>query len=116
MADDERLPFRIDPARLYEVGRDGTPRTDTGEAPVWLGPRHRLVLGWVMLTSLAVGGLAALSALCLMLGARLWAAGFALAMLAATPLLAVGPGLDWWRHRRPHRRRHRSRSPDFPPG
>jgi type IV secretory pathway TrbD component len=112
----ERPPFRIDPARLYEVGRDGTPHTDTSEAPEWLGLRHRRLLGWVMLSGGVVGVLAGLSALCLLLGARLWAAGFALAMLAAAPLVAVGPGLDWWRHRRPHRRRHRSRSPDFPPG
>jgi hypothetical protein len=112
----ERPPFRIDTARLYEVGRDGTPRTDTGEASEWLGPRHRQIVGWVMLAGMAGGALAGLSALCLVIGARLWAAGFALAMLAAMPLVAVGPALDWWRHRRPHRRRHRSRSPDFPPG
>ncbi|SDB08522.1 hypothetical protein [Belnapia rosea] len=109
-------PFSIDPARLYDVGQDGIPRTDTGEAPEWLSLRHRRLLGWVALGSLMVGGLAGLCVLCFMLGARLWAAAFALAMMAATPLLGIGPVLDWWRHRRPYRRRHHSRSPDFPPG
>jgi len=113
---DERPPFAIDPARLYEVGPDGTPRTDTAEAPEWLGPRHRHLLAWAALGAGLTGGLAGLSVLCLMLGARLWAAGFALATLAAAPLLVVGPALDWWRHRRPHRRRHRTRSADFPRG
>ncbi|MEN0074412.1 MAG: hypothetical protein AAGC69_08515 [Paracraurococcus sp.] len=42
------------------------------------------------------------------------AAGLALAMLAATPILGVGPALDWWRHRRPHRQRHRQRPESFP--
>ncbi|MFC7477611.1 hypothetical protein ACFQS7_24845 [Dankookia sp. GCM10030260] len=62
-----------------------------------------------------VGGLAGLCVLALALGARLAAAGLALATLAATPLLGVGPVLDWWRHRRPRRRRHASRPEDFPP-
>lgn len=112
----EQRPFEIDPARLYDVGRDGIPRTDTGTAPEWLGPRHRRVLAWTALGAMATGALAGLCVLCFILGARLWAAGLALAMLAATPLVAVGPVLDWWRHRRPHRHRHLSRSRDFPPG
>ena len=29
--------------------------TDTGTAPDWLGPRHRRILGWVMMGGLAVG-------------------------------------------------------------
>ena len=113
---DERSPFAIDPARLYEVGPDGTPRTDTAEAPEWLGPRHRHLLAWAALGAGATAGLAGLTVLCFVLGARLWAARLALATLAAAPLLAVGPALDWWWYRRPHRRRHRTRSPDFPPG
>lgn len=112
----ERPAFRIDPARLYDVPPDGLPRTDTGAPAAWLSPRHRGLLAWAALGAAATGSLAGLSVLSLALGARPWAAGFALATLAAAPLLVVGPALDWWRHRRPHRRRHRSRSPDFPPG
>jgi hypothetical protein len=57
-----------------------------------------------------------LTVLAFALGLRLLAAGLALATLAATPLLGIGPLLDWWRHRRPHRRRHARRPDDFPPG
>jgi hypothetical protein len=91
------------------VGRDGTPRTDTSSTPEWLGPRHRRLLAWAALGAVVEGGLAGLTVLCLTLGARLWAALFALALVAASPLLLVGPVQDWWRHRRPHRRRHRTR-------
>ena len=81
----------------------------------WLGPRHRRMLVLVALAALLVGALAGLTVACFMLGAWLWAAELALATLAATPLLLVGPGLDWWRHARPRRRRvHRQRPPDFP--
>ncbi len=107
-------PFVINPARLYEVAPDGTPRTDRATAPEWLGRRHRQLLAWAALGAGATGGLAALTVFCFVLGARLWAAGFALATLAAAPLLAVGPVLDWWWHRRPYRQRHRTRSPEFP--
>ena len=112
----QQPPFSVDPARLYEVAPDGTPRTDTAVAPEWLGPRHRHLLAWAAFAAGATGALAGLTVLCFILGARIWAAGFALATLAAAPLMAVGPTLDWWRHRRPYRRRHHSRSPDFPAG
>ena len=69
-----------------------------------------------MLGAAAVGALAGLTVLAFALGARLLAAGLALATLAATPLLGVGPVLDWLRHRRPYRRRHSTRPADFPPG
>lgn len=62
------------------------------------------------------GALAGLTVLSLALGARLFAAGFALATLAAAPLVGVGPLLDWWRHRRPYRRRHAARPESFPRG
>ncbi|GGC29651.1 hypothetical protein GCM10011504_04850 [Siccirubricoccus deserti] len=114
MAEQRQPPFVVDPRRLYEVGRDGTPRTDTAEPPEWLGPRHLRLLGWAALGAGLTGGLAALSVACLALGARLWAAGFALAVVAASPLLVLGPVLDWWRHRRPRRQRHRSRPEGFP--
>lgn len=107
-------PFPIDPARLYDVGRDGTPRTDTGAEPEWLGPRHRRILAWMALGAVAEGTLAGFTVILLALGLRLWAACFALATLAASPLLLAGAVQDWWRHRRPHRHRHRSRPPDFP--
>jgi hypothetical protein len=114
VAEPRPLPFVIDPRRLYEVGRDGIPRTDTAEPSEWLGPRHLRLLGWVALGAGLSGGMAALSVACLALGARLWAAGFALAVVAAAPLLLVGPALDWWRYRRPHRQRHRCRPEMFP--
>ncbi len=106
-------PFALDPGRLYEVGRDGVPRTDESEAMEWLGARHRLLLVSVAAASTLIGVLAGLTMLSLALGARLWAAGLALATLAAAPLPLLGPGLDWWRHRRGRRRRHRSRPARF---
>jgi hypothetical protein len=98
------------------VGRDGVPRTDAGVPPDWLGARHRLIIAWTALGAVVEGALAGLTVLCVVLGAWAWAAAFALALMAASPLLLVGPAQDWWRHRRPHRRHHRSRSPDFPAG
>jgi len=83
----------------------------------WLGPRHRRLLVAVGGAAVLVGGLAALTVACFLLGARLWSARLALATLAASPLLLLGPGLDWWRHRRRARRRgaHRARPASFPP-
>lgn len=105
--------FEIDESRLYEVGPGGGAGTPRDAEPMdWLGPRHRRLLAVVAATAGLVGMLAGLSAACLMLGARHWAAAFALAMLAASPLLLLGPGLDRWRHRR---RRHLVRPPGFPP-
>jgi hypothetical protein len=74
------------------------------------------LIGWAALGSAAIGLLASSTVLAFALGARLLAALLALATLAATPLLGVGPVLDWWRHRRPHRRRHATRPDDFPRG
>ena len=92
-------PFEIDPDRLRDVDRHG--RLRRMPAPMeWLDPRHRALLGWAALGAAAVGALAALTVAAFALGARLWAAGFALATVAAAPLLAAGPLLDWWRHRR----------------
>ena len=73
------------------------------------------MLGWAALGAGIVALLAGLTVAAFALGARLLAAGLALATLAATPLLGVGPVLDWWRHRRPYRRRHGTRPADFPP-
>lgn len=107
--------FTVDPARLYEVGQDGTPRTDTGRPPEWLGPRHRRILSWVAVSGALTATAGILAAACLLLGARLWAARFGLAALLVSPLLLAGPALDWLGHRGPRRRRHRRRSPEFPP-
>ncbi len=112
----ERPGFEIDPSRLYEVAPDGTPHTREPAAPPmeWLGPRHRRLLLAVAAAALVLGLLAGLTVACFVLGARLWAAGFALATLAAVPLLGVGPGLDWWRHRRRGPRQvHRARPEQF---
>jgi hypothetical protein len=83
----------------------------------WLGPRHRRLILAVAAAALLVGALAGLTIACFVLGARSWAAGFALATLAAAPLLGLGPGLDWWRYRRRGPRRvHRQRPQEFGPG
>ena len=116
--DRDRPGFTIDPSRLYEVGRDGTPHTrEPGAPPMeWLGVRHRRLLVSVALAAALVGLLAGLTVASFVLGARLWAAAFALATLAAAPLLLVGPGIDRWRHRAGRRRAHRQRPGDFPGG
>lgn len=106
-------PFEVDADRLYEVGRDGVPRTDAAEPMEWLGLRHRRLLASYAGAGLVIGGLAGLSALCFVLGARFAAAIAALATLASTPLLLLGAGIDWWRHRRGRRRRHRHRPDRF---
>jgi len=109
--------FTIDPARLYEVDGAGVPRTHARPAEMeWLGPRHRRLLVAVAAAAGLVGALAGLTIGCFVLGARLWAAGFALGTLAAVPLLLVGPGIDWWRHGRGRRHRHRQRPAAFPRG
>jgi membrane protein implicated in regulation of membrane protease activity len=82
----------------------------------WLGKRHRRLLLLVAAAAALEGLLAGLAVASLALGARLWAAGFALATLVAAPLLLVGPGLDRWRHRAPRRRVHHRRPEEFPPG
>ncbi len=74
------------------------------------------MLGWTALGVAATGLMAGFTVLAFALGARLVAAVFALAMLAVTPLLGLGPVLDWWRHRRPYRQRHRIRPGSFPRG
>ena len=112
----EQQPFAIDPSRLYEVDSDGTLRTDTAEPMEWLGPRHRRLLLSFAGAMALVSALAAATVICLMVGARLWSAAFALATLAAAPLLLLGPALDWWRHRRGRRLRHASRPEHFPGG
>ncbi len=71
------------------------------------------MLGLGALAALLLGALAALSILALALGWRLLAAGFALALLLASPLLLLGPAQDWWRHRRGRRRRHLRRPEGF---
>jgi hypothetical protein len=107
-------PFPLNPARLYDVAPDGMPSTRGDQVAEWLGPRHRRMLGWAATGMVLTGGLAGGTVLCFALGARLAAAGLALATVAVAPLLALGPVLDWWRHRR--RRRHRIRPAGFPGG
>jgi len=89
---------------------------EAGKPPGWLDARHRRMLGWVVFGTVVTGALAGLAVLSLALGTRLAAAGFALATLAAAPLIAVGPAIDWWRHRRPRRQGHARRPGGFPPG
>lgn len=85
------------------MGRDGTPREGVSPPPEWLSPRHRLVLGFFALALVVVGVLAGLTVAAFVSGARETAAVFALATLAASPLLLLGPAQDWWRFRRGRR-------------
>ncbi len=85
------------------MGRDGAPREGVEPAPEWLSPRHRLVLGLFALGLVVVGALAGLTVAAFASGAREAAALFALATLAASPLVLLGPVQDWWRFRRGRR-------------
>lgn len=85
------------------MGRDGAPREGVAPPPEWLSPRHRLVLGLFALGLVVVGVLAGLTVAAYASGAREVAALFALATLAASPLVALGPVQDWWRFRRGRR-------------
>jgi hypothetical protein len=96
----EERPFGLDPGRVLDVGRDGRPLAPAPPPPEWLSPRHRLILGLFALGGLVVGGLAGATVAAFASGARGWAAVLALMTLAASPLLALGPVQDWWRHRR----------------
>jgi hypothetical protein len=58
------------------------------------------LLLWAAGAGLLVAGLAGLTVAAFALGWRRLAAGGAVAMLLATPLLGAGPMLDWWKHRR----------------
>lgn len=102
-------PFGLDPARQYEVGRNGRPSTDDSQAADHGSARHRVTLLLFGLGLLLVGALAGLSLAALLSGARGWAAAFALGMVMASPLLLLGPVQDWWRHRRGQRRTHAER-------
>ena len=85
--------------RLRDVGRDGRLRRIA--PPIgWLDARHRALLGWAAGAGVLVLALAGLTVAAFALGWRRLAAGAALAMLLATPLLGAGPLLDWWKHRR----------------
>lgn len=106
-------PFRVDPARLYDVRPDGVAET-AAPIPATLIARHQARLrhwwvGAVLLNALTMGGTVVAAAL---LG---WgvAARIAILALLALPLLAVAPALA--RFAAPGgRRRHRARPRDFP--
>ncbi|MBB5693659.1 hypothetical protein [Muricoccus pecuniae] len=106
--------FTPDPARLYEVGRDGRPYTLEPEKPGSAEALEALGRRWwtaaVLLNAVAMG-VAAGGAL---LGPRVLAAWLGLLPLLTAPLFLVAP---WLRRRalRRGRRVHRSRPPDFPP-
>lgn len=107
------MPFGLDPGRVYDVDRDGTPREGVAPPPEFLSPRHRLVLGLFMFAAIWVGALGGLTVAAFVSGARGAAAVFALLTLISAPLLGLGPAQDWWRHRRGRRirRGHASRLP-----
>lgn len=71
------------------------------------------MLGLNALAALLLAALAMGAVVSLALGWRLPAAGFALALVLASPLLLLGPVQDWWRHRRGRARAHRVRPQDF---
>ncbi|TCI00063.1 hypothetical protein EJV46_05245 [Roseococcus sp. SYP-B2431] len=99
MPPDSDRPFGLDPARTYDIGRDGEARETPAPPPEWLSARHRLILGLFALGAVVVGGLAGVTVAAFASGARGAAAVFALSTLAASPLLLVGPLQDRWRHR-----------------
>ncbi len=109
MPPDSDRPFGLDPARTYDVGRDGEARETPAPPPEWLSGRHRLILGLFALALLLVGGLAGVTVAAFASGARGAAAVFALLTLASSPLLLLGPLQDRWRHRA-RRIRRQSRS------
>jgi hypothetical protein len=92
-------PFGLDPSRTFDIGGGGEAREMPAPPPVFLSPRHRLILGLYALVLLAIGGLAGLTVAAFASGARSAAAVFALLTLAAVPLLLIGPLQDRWRHR-----------------
>jgi hypothetical protein len=96
----EERPFGLDPERVLDVGRDGRPMPPAAPPPEWLSTRHRLILGLFAVGAVVVGALGGATVAAFASGARGWAAIFALLTLAASPLLALGPLQDWWRHRR----------------
>ncbi|MBI0538059.1 hypothetical protein D9599_21080 [Roseomonas sp. KE2513] len=106
--------FVPDPARLYEVGRDGLPYTVEPEAPgaaVALETRARRWWVGAILANAAAMGVAAGAA---MLGSRLLAAWLGILPILTAPLLLVAPLLRHFVPRR-LRRFHRRRPEDFPP-
>ncbi len=105
MSPDSHRPFGLDPARTYDIGRDGEAREVPPPPPEWLSGRHRLILGLFALALLLVGGLAGVTVAAFASGAREAAAVFALLTLLASPLLMIGPAQDWWRFRRRRRLR-----------
>ncbi len=108
-------PFRVDPARLYDVRADGTAETCVPVTEAQL-LRHRLLVRrcWVGAVLLNAGAMGASAMAAAVLG---WgaAARVALLALAAMPLLAVAPLLA--RFGTPAgRRAWRRRPPDFGSG
>lgn len=99
MPPDTERPFGLDPARTYDVGRDGEAREAAVPPPEWLSARHRLILGLFALALVVVGTLAGVTVAAFASGARGAAAVFALLTLGASPLLLLGPLQDRWRHR-----------------
>jgi hypothetical protein len=103
----------VDEARLYEVTEGGAAMT-AREDPEVAGRRlHRL--RWLFGIGIAANALTwSLAGLALMLGGRIWGAGFGLLAVLTLPLLAL-PALVESIARLRARRRHKVRPEDFPP-
>jgi hypothetical protein len=104
----------VDERRLYEVGPQGGAWT-SADAP---NARQRRLARLRWLFAIGIGANAAswtLAGVALVIGGRLWGAGFGLLALATTPLLALPAILEALARLRA-RRLHRRRPGSFPAG
>lgn len=106
-----RAPFRVEPARLYEVSARGTAWTEGDPAKAAARLRR---MRWLFGIGIAVNTLTWTAAgAALVVGGQAWGAGFGLLAVLTAPLLAL-PALAEAAARHRARRSHRNRPPDFP--
>lgn len=107
--------FTVDPARLYEVERNGAVWTDAPEAPGAAEARQRRIRGLWLAAVGANAGAALLAALAFLLGGEAWGAPAGLLAAICLPALLAVLAFDAIARRR-LRRRHAARPSDFPGG